>query len=452
MTDKHFVAKTKTNPAEKDLWQTPQPIFDKLTCEFGFELDACASAENALCSNYFTEHYSALDHEWNEVNGNQIKSVFINPPYSATEQFLNRAADQCQRHGLTVVALVNANTDTGWFHGAAKKAYEVRIIQGRIGFVHPTHGPMAGNTKGQCLIIYKPKQKAAGCHLTTIKRKELAVIHVISLSGGRSSGVLVHEMEKKRKIENIIVKYIFMDTGAEHPKTYEFIRKIVEHYGIDLICIRAKTHPEHGVGNTYEVVSIDDIGCDLKPWRDHVKKYGLPSIKAPQCTDRMKVIPYEKYCNDHFGKGNYMTWLGIRADEPKRLKPRKGVSYLANISDFDKQDVLDFWKRQPFDLEIPEHLGNCAFCIKKGSNKIALAARDEPQLATDFINLLDLKNVRQDGPDAMRNNKMYRGRQSLQMIIDSHSHMSRDEIASTIRSMRRDESNSCSESCEIIQD
>ncbi len=33
----------------------------------------------------------------------------------------------------------------------------------------------------------------------------------------------------------------------------------------------------------------------------------------------MKTEPHDKWCDDKFGKGNYTTWLGIRADEPQRL-------------------------------------------------------------------------------------------------------------------------------------
>jgi 3'-phosphoadenosine 5'-phosphosulfate sulfotransferase (PAPS reductase)/FAD synthetase len=35
-------------------------------------------------------------------------------------------------------------------------------------------------------------------------------------------------MEQRRRT-GWPVQYIFMDTGAEHPKTYEFIRNIVKH-------------------------------------------------------------------------------------------------------------------------------------------------------------------------------------------------------------------------------
>ena len=109
----HFVNKSNTPEAIKDTWQTPIPLFIALDNEFNFDLDACASDENALCSVYFTKNESALECEWDKFYHNS--SAFINPPYSQTELFLNRAAEQAKKHNITVVALVNANTDTKWF-------------------------------------------------------------------------------------------------------------------------------------------------------------------------------------------------------------------------------------------------------------------------------------------------------------------------------------------------
>ena len=173
--------------------------------------------------------------------------------------------------------------------------------------------------------------------------------HVVSFSGGRTSAYLVWLMEQKRKCLGWNVKYIFMDTVAEHPKTYEFIRNVVKHWDIDLICLRAKVSPLMGVGVQYEEVSIEDIKQDLKPFHDVIKKYGTPTINAPRCTSRLKQEPHDKYCNDKFGKGNYITWLGIRVDEPRRLKElemqndlfkkpvkTRDIRYLAEISKLKK--------------------------------------------------------------------------------------------------------------------
>jgi site-specific DNA-methyltransferase (adenine-specific) len=42
MNDVHFSSAT-------DMWETPQPFFDVWNKEFNFDLDVCATDENAKC-------------------------------------------------------------------------------------------------------------------------------------------------------------------------------------------------------------------------------------------------------------------------------------------------------------------------------------------------------------------------------------------------------------------
>ncbi len=165
MNNKHFVARTNTPEQDKDTWQTPKEFFDKLNAEFNFDLDACASDKNKLCERFFSVENSALENDWN-LSG--VRSVFINPPYSQTQTFLRRAAQQSKEHGLTVVALVNANTDTSWFKECYQSASEIRLITGRISFVG-ANGKRGGNTKGQCLIIWRGVSNNPCC-MTLIDR------------------------------------------------------------------------------------------------------------------------------------------------------------------------------------------------------------------------------------------------------------------------------------------
>lgn len=274
-------------------------------------------------------------------------------------------------------------------------------------------------------------------------------INVVSFSGGRTSAYLVYLMEQRRAAGED-VRYTFMDTGAEHPGTYRFVRDVVEHWGIPLVCLRVVVNPELGVANSYRVVPIDEIGPDLQPWRDICEKYGTPYVHGAFCTRTMKTEVFQRYCADTFGKGEYHTWLGIRADEPKRLKERPGVSYLADISHFEKEDILEWWKEQPFDLQIQEHLGNCVFCIKKGINKLALAARDEPEMAGEFWQLITDPSVRVVERRQQENKIMYRGNNSLESVIALFADHSRDEIAATIRSKGGYDTGSCTESCEAL--
>lgn len=273
------------------------------------------------------------------------------------------------------------------------------------------------------------------------------MIDVVSFSGGRTSAYLVHLMKER----NPEAKFIFMDTGAEHPKTYEFVRNVVKHFGIDLVCLRVDINPELGKANSYRVVGLDEIGPDLQPWRAMLAKYGTPyNPGGAFCTDRMKLVPFTKYCQEHYGRGNYTTWLGIREDEPRRLNERQGIRYLAEISDFDKLDVLDWWRGQPFDLGIDEWLGNCVFCIKKGVNKVALAAKDEPRLADEFWSLLRESTVRTVESRTADPLQMYRGRSDFGQVIAMFAEVDRDELANSLRQAKRMDTGSCSESCEVF--
>lgn len=269
---------------------------------------------------------------------------------------------------------------------------------------------------------------------------------VISFSGGRTSAYLVNLFRSDPNAH-----FVFMDTGAEHPATYQFIKDIVKHWKIDLVCLRVVVNPEMGKGGDYKVIDLDELKQDLEPWKSMLAKYGAPAYDMAYCTARMKTEPFKKYCEDVFGKGNYETWLGIRADEPKRLKPREGFHFLAEISDLVKDEILDWWETQPFDLAITEHLGNCVFCIKKGLNKVALAAKDEPEMAVKWIHVTEGSNVRTEGRKH-NHQRMYRGRLHMSDVLDQYKDHDRDEMYKSLRSSKRYESGSCSESCEAFAD
>lgn len=320
---------------------------------------------------------------------------------------------------------------------------------------------------------------------------------VVSFSGGRTSAYLCHLMIERFGREN--VDFIFMDTGGEHPKTYEFIRNVNDYFKLNLICLRTDFSSDLGVGNSYYEVSIDDIGPDLIPFKQMMAKYGVPYIGGMFCTDRMKLVPFTKYCKKRYGKGGYETWLGIRADEAARVLGKKlyksvselgyddgeiiniynmdldelcntlvqpeeddifygivgrrngEIKYLAEISDFEKQDVLNFWYYMPFDLEIDEQLGNCVFCPKKSNLKLAAAQRYEPGLYSDWLDMIYSDSVRVDDKTGHWA-KMYRGKQSLENLIAKFDGSTGEEIKARIRGTKSLDASSCSESCEAFND
>lgn len=283
---------------------------------------------------------------------------------------------------------------------------------------------------------------------------------VISFSGGRTSAYLVHLFKSDPDAH-----FVFMDTGAEHPATYKFIKDIVKHWGIELVCLRVVVNPQMKKGVSYKIISLDDLKQDLEPWKDMLKKYGSPYYNTPFCTARMKTEPFEKYCAETFGK-NFERRIGIRFDEPNRLPievlekldlpihddakhQKEGFRYLAEICEFEKDAILDWWEQQPFDLAITEHLGNCVFCIKKGLNKVALAAKDEPEMAVKWIGVTEGPDVRSEGRK-YNHHRMYRKRLHMSDVIEAYKDRDRDEMYKALRSSKRYESGSCSESCEAI--
>jgi len=271
---------------------------------------------------------------------------------------------------------------------------------------------------------------------------------IVSFSGGRTSAKTVLMCVSIYGADNVDV--VYMDTGAEHPLTYKFIKDLIDVFNVNVTCLRGDFSTPLGSGVGYKVVDINECEFDLKPFSEMMAKYGAPYIGGMFCTDRMKLTPFKKYCDDKYGKKNYETILGIRADEPKRLRLKERISYLADICDDEKQDILNFWKEQVFDLEIDEWLGNCVFCPKKSNLKLAAAQRDEPELYSQWLDMLYSDSVRVDDKTG-HYSKMYRGNQSLEQLIATFDGSTGMEIKARIRGGKMIDTNSCSESCEVFQ-
>nr|DAL19017.1 MAG TPA_asm: DNA N-6-adenine-methyltransferase [Caudoviricetes sp.] len=113
--------------SKTDLWATPQELFDELDKEFHFELDVCATPENAKCRKFYTKEQDGLAQPWTGL-------VWCNPPYGREIGQWVRRAFFAAVAGATVVMLLPARTDTRWFHEYIYGKAEVRFIRGRLKF------------------------------------------------------------------------------------------------------------------------------------------------------------------------------------------------------------------------------------------------------------------------------------------------------------------------------
>lgn len=107
-------------------WETPQLFFDALNAEHHFDIDVCATANNAKCERYYTKEQDGLSQQWKGV-------CWMNPPYGREIGKWMRKAYESSLYGATVVCLVPARTDTAWWHDYAMKG-EVEFVRGRLKF------------------------------------------------------------------------------------------------------------------------------------------------------------------------------------------------------------------------------------------------------------------------------------------------------------------------------
>ena len=111
--------------SNKDDWETPQDLFDKLNAFYGFTLDACASPENAKCKKYYTKEQNSLVQDWNN------DTIWCNPPYGREiGKFVRKAYLCCS----LVVMLLPARTDTKWFHDYIYGKQRIYFLKGRLKF------------------------------------------------------------------------------------------------------------------------------------------------------------------------------------------------------------------------------------------------------------------------------------------------------------------------------
>lgn len=119
-------------------WETPPHIFKKYNDIYDFNIDVCATKENALCGSYFSEKNSCLKPDWGGLR------CWMNPPYGRSiGKFVEKAYNESVK-GAIVVCLVPASTDTGWWHNFAMKG-RITFIRGRLTFINRSYLDPEGN-------------------------------------------------------------------------------------------------------------------------------------------------------------------------------------------------------------------------------------------------------------------------------------------------------------------
>jgi phage N-6-adenine-methyltransferase len=131
-----------------DLWSTPQELFDDLDRVYRFDVDVCATPENAKCSTFYTKEQDGLAQEWRGT-------CWMNPPYGREiGRWVAKARRSAEENGATVVCLLPARTDTRWWHEHCLFG-SVEFVRGRIKF----GGSKTGAPFPSAIVVFGAKDE-----------------------------------------------------------------------------------------------------------------------------------------------------------------------------------------------------------------------------------------------------------------------------------------------------
>lgn len=183
----------------------------------------------------------------------------------------------------------------------------------------------------------------------------------------------------------------FDNTGKEAEESLMFWRDCSRYWKVPIIGL------EYVAGPSFKVVEFEDANRTGMPFEAVIAQRGgiLPNRVSRFCSSELKTRTTHRYLRS-IGWTEWDTFIGIRADEPRRV-----AKFRANPSPETKseevflpmaaagigaKDVGEFWKSQPFDLQLPNiggktmH-GNCDLCYLKPAHQVMSLIAERPSRA-----------------------------------------------------------------------
>ncbi len=204
---------------------------------------------------------------------------------------------------------------------------------------------------------------------------------IVSFSGGKdSTAMLLMMLERGMKVDYIL----WCDTGMEFPAMYEHIEKVDKYIGEKYGKHVTKLQAEH----TFEWGLAEILHTKGK--RAGLPGYGWPSMKIRWCTSMLKREPVQAFMMEHgFDRGNTKMYIGIAADEPKRVHDDIYPLFEWGITE---EQALDFCYKRGFDwggLYRDRARLSCWICPLQRVNDFKLLYRDFPELWAELRRLND---------------------------------------------------------------
>ena len=195
------------------------------------------------------------------------------------------------------------------------------------------------------------------------KRKDY---HVVSFSGGKdSTAMLLRMLELGMPVDEII----FCDTTVEFPQMYEHLDKVEQYIGRRITRLRA----EHD----YPYMLLEHRK------KNGTQGYSFPDFRSRWCTAYFK----RDMINRHLKNiANVIQYVGIAADEPKRIKDK---CYPLADWGWTEADCLKYCYDKGFDwgglYEVFPRV-SCWCCPLKSLNELRQLRHNFPDLWATLLN------------------------------------------------------------------
>ncbi len=266
----------------------------------------------------------------------------------------------------------------------------------------------------------------------------------VSFSGGRTSAFMSIWL-KQNMSDKYDMRFVFANTGQEHSDTLRFVNEVDSRFALNVVWVESLVYPK-GRASGHKIVTFKTASRDGEPFEAMCAKYGLPNQTFQHCTRELKKNPINSFLRSiGWRKNTYTTAIGIRSDEPRRVRrdsmDRDRIVYpLVDWVPTDKETVLVFFEDLDWDLKIGEHDGNCRWCYKKSEKKLHRISLESPHVFA-FPAKLDALYAGV-GPNCVPGpRKMFRGYRTTLDLLESF----KDAQLHPLSQME----GACSESCEV---
>lgn len=213
----------------------------------------------------------------------------------------------------------------------------------------------------------------------------------ISFSGGRTSAFMLYKVLEAHDMslpEDAVV--CFANTGKEDEATLKFVHDCETHWNVKIHWLEYQDAEESK--DRWKEVTFETASRNGEPFEAVIrKKQYLPNPVTRFCTIEMKIrtianFLFSRGMCDTRSEGEHMSWVGIRADEPRRSAKISRDRTPLVTAGVGKEEVGLFWKNQSFDLGLPNfngvtYHGNCDLCFLKGESQTRSLIAEKPERA-----------------------------------------------------------------------